>query len=126
MTGRNLLLLRTPFEPRQPRFEVRTERTIGKDGNERLETVLIQRAMVEQGREWRIVQTRDTTNPERSEYSARSHMAKTVRWEMDGEDVRMVWGGLVSALAVGVFGICERIGLSDRPRCKMGASDRFR
>ncbi len=97
-TGRNLLLLRTPFEPRQPRFEVRTERTIGKDGMERLETVLIQRAMVEQGREWRIVQTKDTTKPERSEYSPRSHMAKTVRWEMQGEDVRMVWGGDVTSL----------------------------
>jgi hypothetical protein len=99
--GRNLLLLRTPFEPRQPRFEVRTERG---------EKVLIQRAMVEQGREWRIVQTKDTTNPQRSEYSPRSHMAKTVRWEMDGEDVRMVWGGQVTTATRGSIGGHETVG----------------
>src|SRR4029453_3982486 len=51
-----------------------------------------------QGREWRIVQTKDTTNPERSEYSPRSHMAKTVRWEMDGDEGGMVWGGQVTSL----------------------------
>jgi hypothetical protein len=104
VSGRNLLALRTPFTPRQPRFEVRYEPRFGPDrrpllderGQPLMERVLIQRAMVEQGREWRIVQTKDSTNPARSEYNAKSHMAKTVRWEFDAEGLlQMVWGGAV-------------------------------
>ncbi|MFM8252294.1 MAG: hypothetical protein ACKOBW_11915 [Planctomycetota bacterium] len=96
--GRNLLALRTPFEPRLPRFEIREEVRI-QNGKRYQERVLIQRAMVEQGREWRIVQTKDTTNPIRSEYNAKSHMAKTVRWEVDGDQsLQLTWGGQVTSL----------------------------
>ncbi|MFO0871174.1 MAG: hypothetical protein U0935_19800 [Pirellulales bacterium] len=97
--GRDLLSLRTPFTPRQPRFEVRTERrrVEGRDVEQR---VLIQRAMVEEGREWRIVQTKDSIDPARSEYNPRSHQAKTVRWELNSrEELQLVWGGRVAGEA---------------------------
>lgn len=109
--GRNLLLLRTPFAPRQPRFEVRNEtRTLG-DGTTKTERVLIQRAMVEEGREWRITQTKDTTDPARSEYNAKSHIAKTVRWEVDGQaNLKMVWGGSVETAGGGTGSGLETVG----------------
>jgi hypothetical protein len=95
--GRNLLSLSTPFQPRRPRFEVRYEERTLADGSQVQERVLIQRAMVEEGREWRIVQTKDSTDPARSEYNRRSHMAKTVRWELDRVGgLHMVWGGKVA------------------------------
>ena len=96
--GRNLLTLRTPFERRQPRFEVRYEELPGEDGKLVPTKVLIQRAMVEEGREWRIVQTKDSANPKHADYNVRSHMAKTVRWQLDGQSIpQMVWGGEVNA-----------------------------
>ncbi len=95
--GRNLLALRTATAPRRPRFEVRTERRI-VDGRPVDQKVLIQRAMVEHGREWRIVQTKDSIDPTRAEYNAKSHQAKTVRWEVDAQnELRMVWGGAVAS-----------------------------
>lgn len=83
--GRDLLAMRTPDG--KPRFEVRV--VTRPDGSR--EPALIQRAMVEQGREWEVKQTADTINPKRYHYNRKSHMAKTVRWEQ-GND-RMTWGG---------------------------------
>ncbi|MDX1946762.1 MAG: hypothetical protein SFU86_15280 [Pirellulaceae bacterium] len=95
--GRNLLAMRTPFGKRLPRFEVRTE-MIPVEGVPTPHQVLIQRAMVEEGREWRIVQTKDTTNPKTAFYNRKSHQAKTVRWELDASGaLHMVWGGEVSS-----------------------------
>lgn len=74
--GTDLLLLRTPF--RQPRFEIRN----GK---------LIQRSMVEPGRQWEVVQTADSIDPSHPRYNRKSHQAKTVRWNGRGE---MAWGGV--------------------------------
>ena len=77
--GTNLLALRTPFNQR--RFEVRRS----SDGR----AVLLQRSMVEPDLSWEVVQTADTLNPEHPRYNAKSHMAKTVRFDADG---RLAWG----------------------------------
>ncbi|QDU28570.1 LVIVD repeat protein [Anatilimnocola aggregata] len=88
--GRDLMALRTPDG--RPRFEVRP--VTRPDG--RRELALIQRAMVEAGREWEVKQTADTTNPTSYNYNQKSHMAKTVRWsELDG---KLTWGGVVQEL----------------------------
>ena len=83
--GRDLLAMRTPDG--KPRFEVRLVTRPDK----RQEYALIQRAMVEHGREWEVKQTKDTIDPNSYYYNRKSHMAKTVRWE-PGED-KLTWGG---------------------------------
>jgi hypothetical protein len=85
--GRDLLAMRTPDG--KPRFELRV--VTRPDG--RREEALIQRAMVETGREWEVKQTSDTINPNRFYYNQKSHMAKTVRWA-DG-DGKLTWGGVI-------------------------------
>ena len=104
--GRDLLALRTPDG--QPRFEVRP--VARPDG--RRELALIQRAMVERGREWEVKQTADTTNPERYHYNPKSHMAKTVRWsELDGE---LTWGGMIREI---IDDVGKRVEVVDRQPC---------
>ena len=73
--GHNLLAMRTPFG--KPRFELRR----GK---------LYQNSMVEEKKEWEVVQTRDTMNPRSEHYNVRSHMSKTARM---GKDNQLEWGG---------------------------------
>lgn len=72
-TGRNLAAMRTPFGKR--RFE--------RDGE-----TIYQNSMVEEGVRWEVVQTADTITPGHSRYNAKSHLAKTVRFEGD----EFVWG----------------------------------
>ena len=62
--GTHLDALRTPWDQR--RFEWR-------DGK------LYQRSMVEQGKEWEVIQTLDTITPGNPHYSEKSRWAKTVR-----------------------------------------------
>ncbi len=76
----NLLALRTAFG--KPRFEIK--RAPGRKPQ------LIQRSNVEENLEWVVTQTADTINPESNEYNPRSHAAKTVRLDSDGQ---MRWGG---------------------------------
>jgi hypothetical protein len=73
--GTNLLAKRTPFG--KPRFEV-------SDGE------LLQHSMVEEGLCWVVVQTAATMDPESTHYNAKSHMAKTVRFDGTG---KIAWGG---------------------------------
>ncbi|MEI7458160.1 MAG: hypothetical protein WCK15_02060 [Pirellula sp.] len=75
----NLLALRTAFG--QPRFEIK--RAPGKKPK------LIQRSNVEKDLIWEVTQTADTINPLSEEYNPKSHIAKTVRLDDDGE---MRWG----------------------------------
>ena len=75
----NLLALRTAFG--QPRFEIK--RAPGKKPK------LIQRSNVEKDLVWEVTQTADTINPLSEEYNPKSHIAKTVRLDDDGE---MRWG----------------------------------
>ncbi|MFN4258776.1 MAG: hypothetical protein ACK4RK_05730 [Gemmataceae bacterium] len=74
--GRNLETLRTPFG--QPRFERR-------DGK------IYQRSMVEKDLVWEIKQTQDTISPGHPNYNPKAHLAKTVRFDEQGQ---MVWGDL--------------------------------
>jgi hypothetical protein len=85
--GTNLLALRTPHPPRQPRFELRADGTHA-DGRPRYK--LIQRSMVDPGREWEVKQTANTIRPDHGDYNAKSHAAKTVRWDELGQ---LLWGG---------------------------------
>jgi hypothetical protein len=71
--GRNLAALRTPFG--KPRFEIEGER-------------IFQNSMVEKGLRWEVVQVKDTITPGHPRYSAKSRLAKTVRFE--GNEI--VWG----------------------------------
>lgn len=97
--GTDLLLLRTPHKPRKPRFEVRplvdakTGDLVIDPKTDKPFEILVQRSMVEPGREWIVKQTKDTTRPQHPHYNAKSHQAKTVRWDAEGE---MLWGGEVS------------------------------
>ncbi len=79
--GTNLLALRTPHEPRRARFELRPD-VVGYK--------LIQRSMVEPDREWEVKQTANTIRPDHPDYNAKSHAAKTVRWDEVGQ---LLWGG---------------------------------
>jgi hypothetical protein len=72
--GRDLTALRTPFGKR--RFEIRGNR-------------IIQNSMVEESLSWEVTQVRDTVDPSRPEYNARSALAKTVRFDEQG---RFAWG----------------------------------
>jgi hypothetical protein len=83
----DLLALRTPYSPRQPRFELRPDRP-ASDGGERYK--LIQRSMVEPGRVWEVKQTANTIRPDHPDYNPKSHAAKTVRWDDAGQ---LLWGG---------------------------------
>ena len=85
--GTDLLLLRTPFKKRLPRFEFRTVERNGKP-----ERVLVQRSVVTEGKEWEVVQTKDTATPGHSRYNAKSHQAKTIRWSAEG---KLLWGGAI-------------------------------
>ena len=62
--GTNLASLRTPWLERQ--FDWR-------------EGKLFQRSMVEKGKEWEVVQVKDTITPGNSHYSEKSRLAKTVQ-----------------------------------------------
>jgi hypothetical protein len=86
-SGTNLLALRTPHAPRQPRFELRPEGTYAS-GRTRFK--LIQRSMVEPDRVWEVKQTANTIRPDHADYSPKSHAAKTVRWDETG---MLLWGG---------------------------------
>ena len=79
-TPTNLLALRTAFG--KPRFEIR--RSPG------MKPQLIQRSNVEKDLEWVVTQTADTIDPTSDEYNPRSHAAKTVRLDNDGQ---LSWGG---------------------------------
>lgn len=70
----DLMRMRTPFS--KPRFEV----VRGK---------LIQRSMVEEHRQWEVVQTADTIDPRSEHFNAKSAAAKTVRV---GDDGKLHWG----------------------------------
>lgn len=85
--GTNLLALRTPHSPRQSRFELQTD---GMQANGQPRYKLIQRSMVEPGREWIVKQTANTIRPDHPDYNAKSHAAKTVRWDEMGQ---LLWGG---------------------------------
>ncbi|KAA5543897.1 hypothetical protein FYK55_11040 [Roseiconus nitratireducens] len=78
--GTNLLAMRTTFD--QPRFEI--VREIGQPPK------LIQRSTVDPDRFWVVTQTADTLRPGHPDYNPRSHAAKTVRRDTDGE---LTWGG---------------------------------
>jgi hypothetical protein len=80
--GNNLLALRTSHEVRQPRFEVRL--------GEQARYQLIQRSMVDPNRWWEVKQTANTIRPGHPDYNAKSHAAKTVRWDDMGQ---LLWGG---------------------------------
>jgi hypothetical protein len=79
--GTNLLALRTPFGT--PRFEIMREP--GRAPR------LIQRSSVEADLSWEVVQTADTIRKDSEHYNPRSHIAKTVRMDTDGQ---MRWGSL--------------------------------
>jgi hypothetical protein len=85
--GTNLLALRTPHKARQPRFELRIG---GTQASGQPLYQLIQRSMVEPGREWVVKQTANTIRPDHPDYNAKSHAAKTVRWDDLGQ---LLWGG---------------------------------
>ena len=74
--GRDLSVLRTPFEQR--RFERRGD-------------TIIQRSMVEHDLAWEITQVADTIDPKSKHYNQRAHLAKTVRF---AEGEQMVWGDI--------------------------------
>ncbi len=88
--GTDLLLLRTPFKKRMPRFETQTVNRNGVPTR-----ILIQRSVVDPDRTWEVVQTKDSITPNHPRYNVKSHMAKTVRWDGEGE---LTWGGAVDAL----------------------------
>lgn len=77
--GTNLLALRTAFG--EPRFQI-----IRAPGEK---PKLIQRSNVEKELWWEVVQTADTIDPDDRHYNPRSHIAKTVRLDADGQ---MRWG----------------------------------
>jgi hypothetical protein len=62
--GTDLSKLRTPFG--QPRFAKR-------------EDVILQRSMVEEGKQWEVPQTIDSITPGHARYNERSRLAKTMR-----------------------------------------------
>lgn len=85
--GTNLLALRTPHQPRKGRFELRPDAPAAT-GHPRYK--LIQRSMVEPDKEWEVMQTANTIRPDHADYNAKSHAAKTVRWDEVGQ---LLWGG---------------------------------
>ncbi len=78
--GTNLLALRTTFDT--PRFEILREP--GQPPK------LIQRSTVEPDLYWEVTQTADTVRPDHHDYNPRSHAAKSVRLDDDGQ---VTWGG---------------------------------
>jgi hypothetical protein len=58
--GTDLLMLRTPFKKRMPRFEVKT---VTDETGKRVST-LIQRSVVDPDRWWEVVQTKDSIDPD--------------------------------------------------------------
>jgi hypothetical protein len=84
--GTNLLSLRTPAPNRRPRFELQPD--VPGAGGPRFK--LIQRSMVEPDKWWEIKQTANTIRPDHPDYNAKSHAAKTVRWDDEGQ---LLWGG---------------------------------
>lgn len=85
--GTNLLAMRTPHGRRLARFELRPDVPTAA-GQPRYK--LIQRSMVEPGKEWEVKQTASTIRPDHPDYNPKSHAAKTVRWDIAGQ---MLWGG---------------------------------
>jgi hypothetical protein len=73
---RNLEELRTPSGKR--RFEREGEK-------------IFQNSMVEKDLRWEAVQVMDTINPRSEHYNKKAHLAKTVRFGLDGQ---MVWGDI--------------------------------
>src|SRR5262249_1887570 len=73
---RNLEALRTPSG--RPRFERRGDR-------------IFQNSMVEKDLAWEIKQVADTVNPTHPYYNKKSALAKTVRFDAEGN---LVWGDL--------------------------------
>ena len=69
--GTNLAGLRTPWQER--RFYWKDDR-------------LYQRSMLDKGKEWEVVQVRDTITPGNPHYSEKSRLAKTI--QQDGQ----TWG----------------------------------
>lgn len=59
-----------------------------------IEGKLYQRSMVTEGLEWEVVQTKDSITPGHEHYNQKSHHAKTVRFNDQGE---IVWGDLPPA-----------------------------
>lgn len=74
--GRDLTTFRTPFGKR--RFERRGDK-------------IIQNSMVEKDLSWEISQTADTINPKHPDFNPRAALAKTVRFDANGN---LVWGEL--------------------------------
>ena len=70
--GTNLQMLRTPWGERQ--FYWRNDR-------------LFQRSMVEQGKEWQVIQVMDSITPGNPDYNPKARFAKTI--QTDG----VTWGG---------------------------------
>jgi hypothetical protein len=77
--GNSLERLRTPFGKR--RFEKSTD----ADGR----PVIVQRSMVERDLAWEIRQVKDVIDPDHPRYNKRAALAKTVRFDKDGN---FVWG----------------------------------
>lgn len=75
-TGRDLSVMRTPFGKR--RFE--------RSGNR-----VIQNSMVEDGVSWEVTQVKNTIDPLHEDYNSLSALAKTVRFDEQGQ---MAWGDL--------------------------------
>lgn len=67
--GTNLRKFRTPFG--KPRFEDRGD-------------VIVQNSMVEEGLCWEVTQVRDTINPASKHFNANAQLAKTVRFDAQG------------------------------------------
>jgi hypothetical protein len=76
--GTNLRKFRTPFG--KPRFEDRG-------------SVIVQNSMVEEGLSWEVTQVRDTVNPVSKDFNENALLAKTVRFDAQGN---MVYGELPS------------------------------
>ncbi len=83
--GTNLLALRTSAPNRQPRFEIQLDSSGAAPRYK-----IIQRSLVEPEKFWEIKQTAYTIRPDHPDYNAKSHAAKTVRWDAAGQ---LLWGG---------------------------------
>lgn len=80
--GTDLSTLRVPHKPAEGETNRRFEWIDGK---------LYQRSMVNPGQKWEVVQTKDTVNPDSPHYNQKAALAKTVRFDDDGN---FVWGDL--------------------------------
>ena len=85
--GTNLLALRTPHSPRQPRFELRPT---ARSPTASRATSSSSARWSSPAREWEVKQTANTIRPDHPDYNAKSHAAKTVRWDDAGQ---LLWGG---------------------------------